>query len=70
SMEEVDANYGQLKPAARTTVYARQIEKNIEDARVGAVGSKAIAFTQKDTANRPVSLASFKGKYVLVDFWA
>jgi len=27
-------------------------------------------FTQNDTLGIPVSLASFKGKYVLVDFWA
>ena len=27
-------------------------------------------FLQADTANNPVALSSFKGKYVLVDFWA
>jgi peroxiredoxin len=27
-------------------------------------------FTQNDTLERSVSLSSFKGKYVLVDFWA
>jgi peroxiredoxin len=27
-------------------------------------------FTQNDVNGKPVSLASFKGKYVLVDFWA
>ncbi|SHM58790.1 TlpA disulfide reductase family protein [Mucilaginibacter sp. OK098] len=34
------------------------------------IGSKAIEFTQPDANGKPVSLASFKGKYVLVDFWA
>ncbi len=38
--------------------------------KVGAVGSKAIDFTQPDTTGAPVSLHSFKGKYVLLDFWA
>ena len=33
-------------------------------------GTQAVDFTQNDTANNPVSLSSFKGKYVLVDFWA
>lgn len=37
---------------------------------VGAVGTNAIDFTQPDTTGTPVSLSSFKGKYVLVDFWA
>ena len=27
-------------------------------------------FTQNDTLDKPVSLASFRGCYVLVDFWA
>lgn len=34
------------------------------------IGSKAIDFIQDDVNGRPVSLSSFKGKYVLVDFWA
>lgn len=27
-------------------------------------------FTQNDTTGKPVSLSSFKGRYVLIDFWA
>ncbi|TKC57123.1 AhpC/TSA family protein [Pedobacter hiemivivus] len=34
------------------------------------LGSKAKDFTQNDVADKPVSLSSFKGKYVLIDFWA
>ena len=34
------------------------------------VGSKELDFTENDTKGKPVSLSSFKGKYVLVDFWA
>ncbi len=30
----------------------------------------AMDFTQNDTLGNPVSLSSFKGRYVLVDFWA
>lgn len=35
-----------------------------------SVGQPAPAFTQNDVNGKPVSLADFKGKYVLVDFWA
>ena len=35
-----------------------------------AVGKQAPDFTQNDTAGNPVSLSSFRGKYVLLDFWA
>ncbi len=35
-----------------------------------AVGHSAPDFTQNDAEGNPVSLSSFKGKYLLVDFWA
>jgi len=35
-----------------------------------AIGSTAPEFTEMDTAGKAVSLSSFRGKYVLVDFWA
>ncbi len=35
-----------------------------------AVGFMAPDFTMADTEGKPISLSSFKGKYVLVDFWA
>lgn len=38
--------------------------------KVGAIGTAALDFIQPDTTGKPVTLSSFKGKYVLVDFWA
>lgn len=46
------------------------LKNYIDYHKVGAVGTKALDFTQPDTAGVQVSLSSFKGKYVLVDFWA
>ncbi len=34
------------------------------------LGSKAIEFTQNDVNGKPVSLSSYRGKYILIDFWA
>lgn len=50
--------------------YAQGVKKVIANAKIGAVGTTAMEFTQKDTAGRDVSLSQFKGKYVLIDFWA
>lgn len=38
--------------------------------KVGSIGTEALDFTQNDPSGNPVSLSSFKGQYVLVDFWA
>jgi peroxiredoxin len=35
-----------------------------------ALGATAPEFAEADTAGKVVSLASFRGKYVLIDFWA
>lgn len=44
--------------------------KQIEAARATSVGAIAPDFTQNDVNDKAVSLSSFKGKYVLIDFWA
>jgi len=50
--------------------YAQGVKQVIANAKIGAVGTSAIDFTQKDTTGKNVSLSQFKGKYVLIDFWA
>jgi peroxiredoxin len=66
----LEERYNSLLPSAKNIVYAKELERIISTAKIGAVGSMAVDFTQADTASKPVSLSQFKGKYVLVDFWA
>lgn len=42
----------------------------IVSSKVGAIGADATDFVQTDPNGNAVSLSSFKGKYVLLDFWA
>jgi peroxiredoxin len=69
-VNELELAYNNLQPAAKKGSFAKAIEKNIADSKIGLVGSQALEFTQKDVNDKPVSLSSFRGKYVLVDFWA
>ena len=80
-VDDLEARYLKLKPEAKRNQYARMIEQTIVEARKPkpmppppapsvAVGSNAIDFTQPDVNGKPVSLSSFRGKYVLIDFWA
>ena len=59
-----------LGAEAKTNFYGRYLKEKIDETKIGAVGSAAIEFTQADVNGQPVSLSSYKGKYVLVDFWA
>jgi thiol-disulfide isomerase/thioredoxin len=69
-IESIEEYYSRLKPSAQGTFYGQQLSKMINATKIGLEGSQAVDFVQNDTANKPVSLSSFKGKYVLVDFWA
>ncbi|UKJ06758.1 TlpA disulfide reductase family protein [Solitalea lacus] len=42
----------------------------IATVKATAVGAMAPEFTQADTTGKPVKLSDFRGKYVLIDFWA
>ncbi|RZK75625.1 MAG: DUF4369 domain-containing protein, partial [Pedobacter sp.] len=48
---------------------AKTVEK-LEIGKRRQTGSKATDFTQNDLNNKPFTLSSLRGKYVLVDFWA
>ena len=52
------------------TEYVKQIESMIARMEKVQVGSVAPDFTLPDVDGNPVNLSSFRGKYVLVDFWA
>jgi len=62
--------YDLLGPAVKNLPAGIAFRNRIEIARQLEIGKLAIPFTQNDTLDHPVALASFKGKYVLVDFWA
>lgn len=46
------------------------ILKNIEDNTKKAIGTIAPDFTQTDVNGKSISLSSFRGKYVFINFWA
>lgn len=67
---QLETRFEQLSAENKVGTVGRQINAIIQEARVGAVGSLAVDFTQPDTTGKMISLSSFRGKYVLVDFWA
>ncbi len=52
------------------SVYTKKLKEKVATLLKVAVGKPAPDFTLNDTAGNPVSLSSFKGKYLLLDFWA
>jgi len=65
-----EKRFNTLDPKVQNGFFGQYLHKQIADAKVGAIGTEALDFKQNDTAGHAVALSSFKGKYVLVDFWA
>lgn len=67
---EVEPVFNSLSASARASKMGVDYAASIEKMKKTAIGAVAPDFTMADTAGKPVSLHDFKGKYVLVDFWA
>ena len=68
--DQLQRNIALLQGSAASDAGIVQIKNEAEAEKMFAEGNPAPEFSQTDTLGKPVALSSFKGKYVLVDFWA
>lgn len=68
--DEAEPIFLSLSEKLRSGPAGKEMAEKIEIAKKTGVGRMAMDFTQNDTLGNPVSLSSFKGKHVLIDFWA
>lgn len=66
----LEQRFNKLDATVRASQSGTDLAAQIAENKIGAIGTMAMDFTQPDTTGTPVSLSSFRGKYVLVDFWA
>lgn len=66
----LEKRYAMLDGPALKTQFAINLADVIKRDKIGAVGTQSIDFSQPDTSGKKVSFSQFKGKYVLIDFWA
>ena len=62
--------YNNLSAAVKASPIGNYLAQQIEQNKQAGYGKPLADFSQADTSGKEISLASFKGKYVLVDFWA
>lgn len=67
---DVKAAFDLLSPTAKQSVIGQRVAKRLEVLKRSSVGEEVLNFTQNDTEGKPVTFNEFKGKYVLIDFWA
>jgi len=62
--------YDSLAAPVKSSTIGNYLAQQIEMDKKAAYGQPVSDFAQPDTSGKNISLSSFKGKYVLVDFWA
>ncbi|MBE7169448.1 MAG: AhpC/TSA family protein [Williamsia sp.] len=62
--------YAAFPQKVQQSVYGKNISTELEKRKIGVPGAVAAAFTTTDINGQALSLADFKGKWVLIDFWA
>jgi peroxiredoxin len=69
-LEERETILKGLSASAKKNAPAKRLAESIKINNLTGIGKMALDFTQNDTLGKPVSLKDFRGRYVLVDFWA
>jgi len=67
---EAAAMFSSLSPSLQASTAGKAFATRLEKFKAVALGAIAPEFAQADTAGKMVSLSSFRGKYLLIDFWA
>jgi peroxiredoxin len=62
--------FKQLSLWLRNTQVGKELAKKLYETSLTSIGAVAPDFTQNDVNDQPVKLSDFRGKYVLLDFWA
>lgn len=57
-------------PRVKETALGKEKQAQIESWKATAIGAVAPEFTQNDPDGNPIALKDFRGKWVLIDFWA
>lgn len=68
--EKVKEYYAILIPEVQKSYFGKKLKTAINLNNKTALGAVAPAFSQTDVNGKVVKLSDYKGKYVLVDFWA
>lgn len=67
---KVEPAFNKLSDRLKKSKAGEEFVKLMNIAKSTSIGAMAPDFTQNDVNDQPVKLSDFRGKYVLLDFWA
>ena len=69
-VDKVEPLFNGLSEQIKNTTSGKEFAQKIAKLKLVAVGAVAPGFAQASSDNKQVKLSDFRGKYLLVDFWA
>jgi len=69
-LPDYESLYHSMSPKYKNTPAGKFIASDIKEKKMTDIGHVAPDFAAPDTAGHMIQLSSFRGKYVLLDFWA
>ncbi|MEJ7681061.1 MAG: TlpA disulfide reductase family protein [Segetibacter sp.] len=70
SLNDLKSYYNHLLPVVRQSKFGREVKDEIEKLMKGSPGSTASIFKTLELKGDSLRLEDYRGKYVLLDFWA
>jgi thiol-disulfide isomerase/thioredoxin len=70
SLDSTKTVYNSFNDDLKSSLEGKELAGKIKAIESGMPGSVAPLFAKTDINGKPLSLADFKGKYVILDFWA
>ncbi|MEI7423773.1 MAG: TlpA disulfide reductase family protein [Prolixibacteraceae bacterium] len=68
--EVVSPLYNSLSDGVKNSTSGKAYAQKLEIMKLTIIGAIPPDFTQNDPDGKPISLSNFRGKYLLIDFWA
>ena len=69
-IKKISSFYDLMSKEVKKSGIAQYVNQQLQESKINAIGTSILNFSQEDTAGKKVDISSFKGKYVLIDFWA
>ncbi len=70
NFQKADKLLKTLSNEVQQSSLAKYLGQQLVLARINPIGSEIADFSENDTAGHTIKISSFRGKYVLIDFWA
>ena len=69
-LKEGQERYNKLSDAVKKTGLGKEIKNELDELLAGSPGATAFQFASTELRGEELKLTDYRGKYVLIDFWA